>query len=133
MTYKTEGRKKISEYLARNGKESYTLAELCEALAPMGLAKSSIYRNIKELLAVGEVASDPDTHDGKIRYRYAGGLCAHHLHLRCEDCGALIHLDGKISHDVSKIILDATGFKINGSIMLLGACEGCKSEKERRK
>ena len=128
MTYNTEGRKRISEYLRRSAEESYTISELCETLEPMGLARSSIYRNIKELVAIGEVSADPDTHDGKVRYRYAGGVCAHHLHLRCEDCGTIIHLDGELTHELTRLVLDATGFKLNGSIILLGECERCKNE-----
>ena len=130
MTYKTEGRKRISEYLKSTGGGSYTLSELCDTLEPMGLARSSIYRNIKKLVEGGEVTSDPDTHDGRVRYRYAGGVCAHHLHLRCEDCGTLIHLGGEVSHELEQLILDSTGFKINGSIILLGECEKCKSEEK---
>ena len=127
MTYNTEGRRRILEFLEKNREASYTVAEIIEG---SGVSKSSIYRNVKELLDMGLIGCDPDTQDGHVKYRYAGGACAHHLHLKCSGCGGIIHLDHELTHSISELIFSGIGFKINGKVALLGECENCLKTKE---
>ena len=130
MTYNTGKREQILKFLADNSARSYTLEQICENIIPDGHGKSTVYRIVSELV-------DKDClrrlSDGKTRhctYQYVGDEeCRGHLHLMCRDCGKLIHLDAKLSHELCGTLL-ASGFAVDEGSMLFGKCEVCGTEKE---
>jgi Fur family ferric uptake transcriptional regulator len=129
MTYNTGKREQILNFLADNSARSYTLEEICENIIPDGHGKSTVYRIVSELV-------DKDClrrlSDGKTRhctYQYVGDdECRGHLHLMCRDCGKLIHLDERLSHELCDTLL-ASGFSVEEGSMLFGKCEVCGTER----
>ncbi len=135
-TYKTSGRERLRSFLAAHPDTPYTVDELAAALrpdAPTQSGKSSLYRQLSELVADGTVRCDREERAGGDRraaasvYRYvAGNDCARHVHLQCVRCGTLIHLDCHIATDLLAHIRADHRFRIDaGRSVLYGVCESC--------
>ena len=127
MKYNTGKKKQITDLLSLNSQSSFTLEEIVERVAPDGKGKSTVYRVVSELV---EEAVVKRISDGKTRhcsYQYIGkGECKSHLHLKCRDCGKLIHLDKKISDTFTEALRESDGFTLEYGCMLFGKCEECK-------
>ncbi len=133
-TYKTSGRERLVHFLSEHPDTPYTVDELAELLRPAG--KSSLYRQLSELIADGTVRRDRDDlceEDGRppaAVYRYIGRAdCARHFHLRCMSCGRLLHLDCHLTADLLSHIQSDHHFLVNmGKSVLYGECESCAGE-----
>ena len=126
MTYNTEKRADILKLLSSNQSLSYTVEEICEKILDGGHGKSTVYRLIAKLCEEGSVKRVLDSDTGRIGYQYIGdGECAHHLHLKCKECGAVIHLDSETTGDLLNNIKNVKGFAIELGALIYGVCEGC--------
>ena len=127
MKYNTGKKKQIVDFLSENSHTAFTLEEISERVAPDGKGKSTVYRIVSEL--VGESAVKRIS-DGKTRhcsYQYIGtSECKSHLHLKCRDCGKLIHLDREISESFTSALRESDGFTLEYGCMLFGKCDKCK-------
>ena len=127
MTYKTERKTRILEFFDAHRDRSYTAMEVAKEL---DCAVSSVYRIIGTLTEDGTLSLDKNDADGTMRYRYTAAGCKHHLHLKCCTCKRLFHLGSEASHLVSEIVFRENGFKIDGSVILLGECSSCQKTGE---
>ena len=135
-TYKTSGRERLISFLSAHPDTPYTVDELAARLhpdAPARSGKSSLYRQLSELVADGSVRCDrEDRASGDRRaaasvYRYvAGNDCHSHVHLRCTACGKLVHLDCHLADDLLSHIRADHRFSIDPArSVLYGTCEEC--------
>ena len=92
MTYITGKRERIIELLNARG-EPMTLEEICAELLPDGHGRSTVYRLVSSLTKEGALRRESDRATRRVTYEYIKGECSEHLHLRCLDCGVLLHLD----------------------------------------
>lgn len=128
MTYNTGKREKILEFLSKNADKSYTLEDICSHITEGGHGNSTVYRLVSELVANGCIRRLSDGKTRHCTYQYVGDEeCRGHLHLKCRDCGRLIHLDEGISHDLCDVLL-ASGFSLDGGSMLFGKCQSCDAQ-----
>lgn len=125
MSYNTEKRNLLIEFFKANSQNSYTVEELCCHVLPDGRAKSTVYRIVSRLCEEGLLEKVLDSNTGLISYQYMDGSCHRHLHLKCKDCGSLIHLDEKISHLLFEELYENHGFSLDGGAMLFGKCRLC--------
>ena len=127
MKYNTGKKKQITDLLSENANAAFTLEQISEIVAPDGRGKSTVYRIVSELV---EAAVVKRISDGKTRhcsYQYIGnGECKSHLHLKCRDCGKLIHLDRSTSENLTAALRENGGFTLEYGCMLFGRCEGCE-------
>ncbi len=142
-TYKTSGRERLLRFLSDHPDTPYTVDELAASLYPAG--KSSLYRQLSELVADGTVRRDRDDRYGTQRedggrpaaavYRYIGRAdCARHFHLQCVTCGRLLHLDCHLTADLlSHIQSDHHFFVDMGKSVLYGVCETCAEQGDNEK
>ena len=127
MTYNTEKRASVISFLERNGGTAFTIDEIAERLSPDGSGKSTYYRLISKLVEEGVIKRISDEKTRHTTYQYLGSTgCGEHLHLKCKECGKLIHLDHSTSHAVEDKILEMGGFSIDEGAILFGKCKGCK-------
>ena len=65
-------------------------------------------------------------------YQLAGGdECHHHLHLKCKQCGRLLHMDHAQSEKLIEDIYGANGFAVSeADTTLFGTCGACKERKQ---
>ncbi len=125
MTYNTGKREQILHFLTKNASRSYTLEEICENIIPDGRGKSTVYRLTSQLTEKGILRRLSDGNTRHVTYQYVGDeACRGHLHLKCRDCGKLIHLDDEASHNFCEKLKES-GFSIEDGSMLFGKCDSC--------
>lgn len=132
--YVTEQKKILQRILEENKDRAYTVDELVDIMkeshgedAP---GKSTVYRLITHLTEEGRVKkfSRPDTR--KAAYQIImGEHCDSHLHLKCLDCGKLIHLDDEVSDKLLSAVMSNSNFSVNEeATVLFGKCGSCKKD-----
>ena len=125
MTYNTEKRSELLRFFKENKDIAFSLEEICERLTEGGRGKSTLYRQTARLVEEGFV-SRMSVGARKFVYQYMDKQhCAEHLHLKCLECGKLVHLDGDTSHALETSLLDAQGFSLDGGCILYGKCRVC--------
>ena len=136
MKYMTSQKKTILDYLILHKEHHYSVEELIDALASDGtkLPKSTVYRQIAQLLDDGVLRRFEAPGEKSFVYQYAAGVdCEHHFHLKCTRCGRLIHMECVELEAVRRHIQEEHGFLIGGSSIIYGICSDCTAETEREK
>ena len=128
MAYKTGKKEEIINLLKSRADESMSLEEICSELLDGGKGRSTVYRLVSGLVECGLLRRISDGKTRHITYQYVGDEhCKHHLHLKCRECGRLIHLDEGISDGIKDAIVKIGGFELDGGEMLLGKCGECQT------
>ena len=126
MTYNTEKRADILEFLSKSDGKPYTIDEICSRVLNEGQGKSTVYRLISKMVDEGKIRRISDGKTRKVTYQYIGaGRCRNHLHLKCNSCGGLIHLDDLTSHILESRIFTAEGFELDSGALIYGRCKSC--------
>lgn len=129
MKYQTGKKEQVIELLKNNSQSSLSLAEICDKLLSDGHGRSTVYRLVSSLVECGMLRRLGDGKTRHITYQYVGDEhCKHHLHLKCKECGRLIHLDEGISEGIKDTLVRIGGFEIDEGEMLLGKCNECQAE-----
>lgn len=123
----TTGRRRLVAAL-QAGAGPLTINQI--AATDTNLRQSSIYRNLTLLEEAGAVARVV-TNDDFARYELTEELTAHHHHLICTNCGAVIdfELDSRTERTLDRALAnaaDALGFTpADHRLDLLGTCNDC--------
>ncbi len=129
--YHTKARKQLLNFLAENPDENYTAEELAAALEKIhgedAPGKSTVYRLVSKLAQEEQIRRFEPDGNHRSYYQIAGCNCHDHLHLKCTDCGKLIHMKESASAQLLKEILLTSGFSVNEhQTVLFGRCDQCK-------
>ena len=78
----------------------------------------------------GEVKRFYKDHSRTAVYQAVGCCrCDEHLHLKCTDCGKLLHLNDDASAAVLRNVLQNSHFAVDEKqTVLFGRCEGCRKK-----
>ena len=133
--YVTEQKKILQRILEENKDRAYTVDELVcimkDSYGNDAPGKSTVYRLMTHLSEEGKVKkfARPDTR--KAAYQIIiGEHCDCHLHLKCLDCGKLLHLDEEISDKVLCAVMSNSDFSVSEeATVLFGKCGSCKKQK----
>ena len=126
MIYNTEKRSELLTFFKNGGGQAFTIEDICSAILKDGKGKSTVYRLVSKMVDDGELRRISDGKTRHVTYQYIhSGSCAEHLHLKCKECGKLIHLDCITSHILEKRILKSEGFALDEGALLYGRCESC--------
>ena len=122
-SYHTQQKTALLSFLSRNADSQYTVDEIIEYMGADAPGKSTTYRQIKKLCDDGLVRRFVREGTSSAVYQIAGvNCCCEHLHIKCVDCGRLMHLDDKAQDALVK----STGFVIDDvRSMLYGHCAEC--------
>ncbi|MGM9592699.1 MAG: Fur family transcriptional regulator [Oscillospiraceae bacterium] len=123
MSYQTHQKTALLKFFEDNPKRQYTIDELIGQMGEDAPAKSTAYRIVKKLADEGLVRRFVREGTAGAVYQLAGkSCCAEHLHIKCLDCGLLIHLDSSAQEELTK----STGFVLDDErSMLYGRCAQC--------
>ena len=123
MSYQTHQKTALLKFLENNPKRQYTIDELIGQMGADAPAKSTAYRIVKKLCDEGLVRRFVREGTAGAVYQLAGkSCCTEHLHIKCLDCGLLIHLDNRTQEELTK----STGFVLDDErSMLYGRCAQC--------
>lgn len=122
-SYQTQQKTAVLEFLRKNAEKQYTVDELLAAMGENAPVKSTAYRLIKKLCDEGLVRRFTRDDTQSAVYQLMGEhCCSEHLHIKCVDCGVLMHLDGA----AQAMLTEKTGFVIDDvRSMLYGRCAAC--------
>ena len=130
--YQTKQKRQLIDFFKNNNRKPFLMNEIISAVCPDGKGKSTIYRIISQLTDAGELIKMQD--DSKsILYQYVGeGTdCCSHFHLKCSECGNLIHLDCEHIDKISQHIFDEHDFILDmKKTVFYGICRDCSIRKE---
>lgn len=130
MTYNTAARSRLLSFLNSNSERAFTLEQICEELLEDGHGKSTVYRLVPQLVDAGCVRRISDGRTRRVTYQFVGGAaCSEHLHLKCNGCGKLIHLDYEISHALEDALKKSRGFTLDEGTLIFGMCKDCEAHR----
>lgn len=91
-----------------------------------GVGYATVYRTLK-LLAESGVASERRFGDGLSRYELADDATAHHDHLICDSCGAIVEFEEPRVEALQDQIAERHGFLVTShKHELYGLCPACQ-------
>ena len=129
--YNTRIKKKILERFADNAEKTYSAKDVHEALLKDGekVNITTVYRNLDTMTGDGMLIRFKDGVSEKAIYKYSGkqGNCRSHLHMKCVECGEVIHLDCHFMNEIRTHIKSEHGFRlICSSSVIYGVCKNCE-------
>ena len=126
MKYNTAKKTEIIEFLKSNPDSLNTAEDICRAVLKDGRGKSTVYRILSDYVEDGTVKRVSDSKSRRVTYQYIGSAQCHtHLHLKCQGCGRLIHLDCAVSQILEKKLFTSEGFALDVGSLLYGRCNLC--------
>ena len=136
-TYKTAGRQRLLSFLQSHPDRQFTVDELALELdrtSEYTSSKSTLYRHLSELCHEGTARKYRSDTQSSYVYQYVGtGDCCHHFHLKCVNCGELVHLECTVSEELLSHISAHHGFEVDsGRSILYGTCEACAAMERKQ-
>ena len=126
--YHTKQRQALLEFLSSHTDEELSAGVIASALAPEGISRSAVYRNLSALEAEGKVRRSVKAGSREAYYEYSAG-CGHCLHLSCRVCGKTTHMKGAGADALTRCIERTDGFTLDREqTVIYGLCAKCKKE-----
>lgn len=125
-SYNTEQKRLLVDFFKNNPDSSYTVEEIVKKTGDK-LAKSTVYRLIVRLTEEGMLKRMTRGNSRTFVYQMiAGENCHTHLHLRCTDCGRVIHMKESLSNELLAAIRQENSFFVSEKeTLILGKCALC--------
>jgi len=130
--YMTEQKTLLFDFLRSHSESSYTIDELMQKMSEDGVesipGKSTLYRLMNRLCAEGRVKKFTREGERSLAYQaFFGDGCKSHLHMKCVNCGRLLHLGHEVSDELLERIRSVSDFSVSeGDTVLFGNCKDCK-------
>ena len=129
--YKTRQRAVIENILKDNSDIHMTVDDIAAKLISIGenVGRTTVYRTLEKLVNEGKVRKYTAEKNDSACFQYLTntGHCHEHFHLKCVDCGKLLHLDCQKISELASHIASDHGFTLNaGRTVLYGVCEKCR-------
>lgn len=124
--YQTQQRKLLLDFLKKHHDKPFFVEQIAQSLE--GISISSVYRNINLMVNEGLVERFQQKGSRKFLYQYLGDSdCAAHLHLKCDICGNILHMDNSLTVKIARIVKQSSNFQLDSSkTFLFGSCTTCK-------
>lgn len=126
--YATAQRELLLAYFEKHPDQQFSVDELAEAFkgTSSAISQSAIYRNVARMVADGLLQKLAYEGSRKAVYQYfSKAECADHLHLKCESCGRLVHMD-EDSLNALSALAEQLDFKVDSKKSILyGSCKDC--------
>lgn len=129
--YHTQQRGAVLDVLQANIETPLSADAVTKRLSatPSAPGRSTVYRLLTKLTEEGVVRRFTAENGRQYLYQLTQDSCRHHLHLKCEDCGKLIHMDDSASENVLRTILKDAGFAVDKEeTTLFGHCRDCSGK-----
>lgn len=129
--YATVSRKKILDFLKQSSERTVTAAEISAYLKEQDseVNITTIYRYLDKLEREGTVMKYLAEKGSQAGYQYVelGHRCEEHLHLKCMECGRIIHLECAFMEEIAEHIRRDHGFLLQcKNSILYGTCGECR-------
>ncbi len=130
-SYATVSRKKILDFLKRSSERTVTASEIDGYLKETDseVNITTIYRYLDKLEKEGTVIKYAAEKGAQAAYQYVetGHRCESHLHLKCVNCGRILHLECGFMEEIAEHISRDHGFLLQcKNSILYGKCRECR-------
>ena len=130
VNYNTKQSRAIIGYIASLGGAHVTAAQIVAHFEKekVAIGRTTVYRHLDKLTESGKLRKFTTDGVSGACYQYADAkeICREHFHLKCEDCGELLHLECGALSEIQNHIFDEHAFKINAlKTVLYGKCDNC--------
>lgn len=124
-TYNTNQRQIIVDFLKNNAETQYTIEQIASETVSVG--KSTVYRLINKMVDEGMVRRTVKGNSRQFLYQYAATAgCSTHLHMKCRECGKILHMDDEQSKGLMNLLQESSKFDLDiKETLLMGTCEKC--------
>lgn len=129
--YKTHQKAMLEKFLTEQPDRQFSIEELAslmkEHFKEEAPGKSTVYRLINKLVEENTVKRFVKDNSRHFVYQIAAGKdCHSHLHMKCVDCGRLIHMDHEQSDAITEAIFGHDSFRVNrDQTTIFGTCAEC--------
>lgn len=130
MVYKTRQRNEILRFFEENPDGCFSAREVA---ARVSAGESTVFRTISALVKENLVRKFVSGGRGtEATYQYNDAKdCGGHLHLKCETCGRLIHMDCAFLEEMTRHFRDDHQFVLDRErTVLYGRCASCLARQE---
>lgn len=133
--YHTRQRDQILQYLIAHQNAHVTAEQIATHLRSrqFSIGKATIYRYLDKLVSQGRVRKFYLEEGAGACYQYIdeAGQCQEHFHLKCVDCGVLIHLHCDTLSQIHEHIRQEHGFIVDPSrTVFYGQCAACREKQD---
>ena len=125
--YNTKALAAVLECLEKADGKHLTAEEIKSRLLNEGtaLGTATVYRNLDKLLSRGKITRYQG--DGCACYCVENENCHAQIHLVCEECGKLLHLECKSAESMAQHLEEEHGFTLSKHrTVFYGLCEECR-------
>lgn len=128
-SYNTKSRKYILEFLEQNSDVTVSAKDIYEFVISKdsSINRATVYRYLSKLEEEKRVIKFSEAPSKKAVYQIVNDYgCDGHLHIKCVECGRLLHLDCGFMDELKEHLSQKHEFtlKCSGSI-LYGVCKDC--------
>ena len=133
--YQTQQRNLLVSFFESHPDEAFTIDEITQQMrSEQGAAtpsRSTVYRTVASLEKENYLKRTYLANKRSSAYQYCNPhVCKGHLHIRCEKCNALMHLDADVSETIARLLKSDANVSLDiGNTILLGRCEKCSQQK----
>lgn len=128
--YNTKQRIRILDFLKDNKDKHLSANDIQYGLKSIGLNISivTIYRFLDILTRDNIIRKWIISNSDSACYQFIDNDCKTHYHLKCDNCGGIIHLDCDYIQNISEHIKTTHNFYINDTKTIFhGICEKCNN------
>ena len=129
--YQTQQKTLLLDYLARHAENTLSMEEVAEGLkedlGDRAPGKSTVYRLVNRLVEEGTVRRFNAEDSRHALFQIVGGKnCHHHLHMKCTQCGKVMHMNDAQSASIIEQIYGDSSFAVSQEqTTLYGSCAEC--------
>ncbi len=133
--YKTKSKDYIWEYIRENKQRRFSVADIHAYLTDkhIGINVTTIYRNLDKMTENGLLLKFKNNKEDYCVYQYhePGAHCHEHLHIQCNSCGKIVHIDEKLMDLLNSYLDRESGFVLDcENSVLQGFCHDCYAERK---
>lgn len=124
--YKTSQRKCLLSFFEEHPAQHFSVDEIAKSVD--NISMSAIYHNVNYFVREGIIQRFQEEGSQKSLYQFVGSpSCKSHLHLKCEICGNIQHIDPQTNDLLVSMIKNSNAFDIDKSkTILFGRCSKCE-------
>lgn len=126
-SYNTRQRSSLLSFFENHKDSCFTAKELIQN-KDINLGEATIYRSLAKFTDDGTLKKFISSDSDAAFYQYNPGSeeCSLHFHLKCMQCGILIHMDCSLMSEIKEHIKSEHAFTIdNSKTTLYGLCDKC--------
>lgn len=130
-SYTTKQGELVLSVLRSEPGRHFTADDIMRVLSSDGksVGKATVYRHLEKLIKAGAVRKYIIDEGSSACYEYIAENhgCHEHYHLKCSQCGSLLHVRCEYLDEVSQHIFEHHGFVISPEkTVLYGLCDNCR-------